>query len=106
MRVSINNLQEIMTKQFTPLIRFSVTVMDDNGEPLWTSKGWRLSWDQAVLPPASGYQVWHQVTEKFEDMLRTALKGFPGVRKMLEAHNEAQTVKSIPVDELLGVREL
>jgi hypothetical protein len=69
------------------MIRFAVTYVED-GEPMWTSEGWRITADRIVWPPTpmAGTNIgqrrgttFNQLSEKFATRLRDAVLAFPGV---------------------------
>ena len=83
-RVTVGELRELVG----PMIRFSLTLTSDDGEPLMSYPGWTLNVWREVQAPATktGRGFWKRFTDvsaPFERQLLEALEGFPEVDKVL-----------------------
>ena len=87
MRLTVNDLTEVRVKN-SPTIRFSVTVVSDDGEPLWTCEGWLMGPDREIAAPGVmtrwGLKRFHKLSPRFTAMLRAAIeKNFPKIDEVL-----------------------
>ena len=87
MKLTVNDLTEVRLKTH-PAIRFSVTVIADDGEPLWTCEGWLMNDLREVNAPGVmtrwGLKRFHKLSPRFTEMLRAAIeKNFPGIDEVL-----------------------
>jgi hypothetical protein len=108
MKLSVNDLREIANKEGYPMIRFSVTLAEDDGTPLWTNEGWRLTTERVILPPSTmtghfrSFTKFNIISEKFHDMLLRALVKFPGVEEVLKAPPKVEDIKLVEPEKLKG----
>jgi hypothetical protein len=103
-KVSIGDLSELAG----PLIRFSLTLTDDTGDPLLTYPGWTYNVYREVMTPATRtargfYTRFSEASSVFEKQLRDALETFPEVERILGPKQEKVKNKT---KKIVGVKEL
>lgn len=103
MRVSIGDLRELTG----PVIRFTLSITDDDGEPLMSYPGWTMNQYREIETPATKtsrgfWKRFTQVTDAFEAQLRTALEDIPETAKILGPKLE----KVLRVRKIKGEREI
>lgn len=91
MKITIGDFQELTGKSNAKILRFSVTVLSDEGRPLWTSEGWRLflEGDQKIYPPSLGQYgraSYNKCSPEFLDMLRQGLLKVEQVKELMEKY--------------------
>jgi hypothetical protein len=84
MKILIDDVQEIVG----PKIRFALTFVDDDGEPLLTYPGWTLNQKREIASPATltrygKYHRFSSISPRFEVLLRGAVESFEEVEKVL-----------------------
>ena len=84
MKASVGDLRELVG----PMVRFTLTLTDDGGDPLMSYPGWTLNVYRDVQAPATktGRGFWKRFTDisaPFEKQLLEALEGFPEVETVL-----------------------
>lgn len=89
MRVSIGDLRELTG----PMIRFTLTLTSDDGEPLMSYPGWTLNVYRDVSCPATKtargfYKRFTDISPAFEQLLLEALESFPEVERVLGPKQE------------------
>jgi hypothetical protein len=104
MRCSVGDLTELVG----PMIRFSLTLVDDDGEPLLSYPGWTLNVYREVNTPATRtsrgfYKRFSETSAPFERQLLAALEGFPEVERVLGPKQERVRSKN---RKIVGQKEL
>ena len=104
MKVSIGDLSELVG----PMVRFSLTLNSDDGDPLMSYPGWTVNVYRDVLAPATKtsrgfYKRFTDITPAFEKQLLEALETFPEVERVLGPKQERATGKT---RKIVGQKEL
>ena len=89
MKIFIGDLSALKVAS-GPRVRFSVTHVDSDGEPVVTYKGWTMDQKRRIAPPAArahsgGYFRFSDVSEKFADGLRKILTTDPTLSRIVES---------------------
>jgi hypothetical protein len=95
MKVYIRDLSSLSTGT-GPRVRFSVTTVDDDGEPAITTKGWTIDRSRFIRPPAtrgSGGRFYSigEISDKWVEKLKVALESLPEVQDILGPQVEGVT---------------
>jgi hypothetical protein len=89
MKASVGDLRELVG----PMVRFTLTLTDDDGDPLMSYPGWTLNVYRDVQAPATKtsrgfYKRFTETSPAFERQLLEALEGFSEVEKVLGPKQE------------------
>lgn len=84
MKIFVRDLRDLGEHR----VQFSITLADDNGEPLVTQRGYTIDWDRAIRPPATRtkYGKVLAITDlapKFEESIKRAVLEMEGVEDVL-----------------------